>query len=67
ERNPRKSYLFYGHKGPLGYTSSRQRFIDYLDKAGLADKRYTLHCLRHYAELKIMPSNTFNLGGSLAL
>jgi len=47
ERNPRKSYLFYGHKGPLGYTSSRQRFIDYLDKAGLADKRYTLHCLRH--------------------
>ena len=47
ERNPRKSYLFYGHRGPLGYTSSRQRFIDYLDKAGLAGKGYTLHCLRH--------------------
>jgi len=47
ERNPSKSYLFYGRRGPLGYTSSRQRFIDYLDKAELAGKGYTLHCLRH--------------------
>lgn len=47
ERDPKRSYLFYGQKGPLGYTISRQRFIGYLEKAGLADKGYTLHCLRH--------------------
>jgi len=47
ERNPSKSYLFYGQRGPLGYTASRDRFINYLEKAGLAEKGYTLHCLRH--------------------
>jgi len=47
QRNPSKSYLFYGLRGPLGYTASRDRFIYYLEKAGLADKGYTLHCLRH--------------------
>ena len=47
QRNPSKSYLFYGQRGPLGYTASRDRFIHYLGKAGLADKGYTLHCLRH--------------------
>ena len=47
ERKPSKSYLFYGLRGPLGYTASRDRFIHYLEKAGLSAKRYTLHCLRH--------------------
>ena len=47
ERDPHKSYLFYGHRGPLGYTASRDRFIKYLEKAELANKGYTLHCLRH--------------------
>ncbi len=47
QRNPRKSYLFYGRSGPLGYTGARGRFIKYLEKAGLAGKGYTLHCLRH--------------------
>jgi site-specific recombinase XerD len=47
QRNPCKSYLFYGQRGPLGYTASRDRFIHNLGKAGLADKGYTLHCLRH--------------------
>jgi site-specific recombinase XerD len=47
ERNPSKSYLFYGRRGPLGYTASRDRFIKYLGKAGLTEKGYTLHCLRH--------------------
>jgi integrase/recombinase XerD len=47
KRNPRKSYLFYGRRGPLGYTGVRQRFIDHLGKAGLSEKGYTLHCLRH--------------------
>ncbi len=46
-RNPRKSYLFYGQRGPLCYTASRERFINYLKKAGLTEKGYTLHCLRH--------------------
>lgn len=47
QRNQKKSYLFYGLKGPLGYTASRARFKRILQKAGLADKGYTLHCLRH--------------------
>jgi len=47
KRNPHKAYLFYGRSGPLGYTGVRQRFIDHLDKAGIAEKGYTLHCLRH--------------------
>jgi integrase/recombinase XerD len=47
QRKPQKSYLFYGLRGPLGYTASRDRFIHYLEKAGLTDKGYTLHCLRH--------------------
>jgi site-specific recombinase XerD len=47
KRNPRESYLFYGRSGPLGYTGVRQRFINFLDKADLTAKGYTLHCLRH--------------------
>ena len=47
QRHPGKSYLFYGQRGPLGYTASRDRFIHYLEKSGLAEKGYTLHCLRH--------------------
>jgi integrase/recombinase XerD len=46
-RNERKSYLFYGRYGPLGYTIVRERFIRYLHRAGLSNKRYTLHSLRH--------------------
>lgn len=47
QRKPQKSYLFYGQRGPLGYTASRDRFIHYLEKAELTKKGYTLHCLRH--------------------
>jgi len=47
QRNHKKSYLFYGLKGPLGYSICRERFKRVLQKAGLADKGYTLHCLRH--------------------
>jgi integrase/recombinase XerD len=47
ERKPSKSYLFYGLRGPLGYTASCSRFKHYLEMAGLADKGYTPHCLRH--------------------
>ena len=43
-----KQYLFYGRgSAPLSYESARGMFIKYLDKAGLAYSRYTLHCLRH--------------------
>ncbi|MFC1798633.1 tyrosine-type recombinase/integrase [Thermodesulfobacteriota bacterium] len=42
------TYLFYGHKGrPLCYEAAREMFIKYLTKAGLSQKGYTLHCLRH--------------------
>ena len=47
KRNPGKSYLFYGRSGASCYTTSRDRFMRYLKKAGLSDKGYTLHCLRH--------------------
>jgi site-specific recombinase XerD len=47
KRNPRKSYLFYGRSGPLSYTGVRAQFVKYLERAGLAGKGYTLHCLRH--------------------
>ena len=41
-------FLFYGHKGrPLGYEAAREKFQKYLAKAGLSQKGYTLHCLRH--------------------
>lgn len=42
------AYLFYGHKGrALCYEAAREMFIKYLTKAGLLQKGYTLHCLRH--------------------
>ena len=40
--------MFYGQKkGPLSYEAARVLFIKYLAQAGLSDKGYTLHCLRH--------------------
>ncbi len=47
KRNDQKSYLFYGLKGGLGYTAVLEQFRSVLAKAGLSDKGYTLHCLRH--------------------
>jgi len=47
-RNRSRIYLFYGFKGtPLTYVAAWYCFSKYLKKAGLADKGYTLHCLRH--------------------
>lgn len=46
-RNSHKAYVFYGHAGPLSYTSARRIFTKYMDKANLSHKGYTLHCLRH--------------------
>ena len=47
QRNRKKAYLFYGQHGPLGYTVASNRLKRILKKAGLSDKGYTLHCLRH--------------------
>ena len=42
------AYLFYGHKGgALCYEAAREMFHNYLIKAGLSQRGYTLHCLRH--------------------
>jgi integrase/recombinase XerD len=48
KRNPQQELLFYGWGGkPLSYTAARMMFVRYLNKAGVADKGYTLHSLRH--------------------
>ncbi len=47
-RDKNKEFLFYGQgRGPLCYSSGRYLFVKYLDKAGLLQKGYTVHCLRH--------------------
>ncbi len=47
-RNPEIANVFYGHgRQSLGYTASRSVLQKYLEKAGLAGRRYTLHSLRH--------------------
>ena len=47
-RTYQSDYIFYGQgAGPLCYEAARARFRSCIDKAGLSDKGYTLHCLRH--------------------
>ena len=47
-RDTFKEHLFYGRgSNALSYESARMVFIKYLEQAGLAHSRYTLHCLRH--------------------
>jgi integrase/recombinase XerD len=47
-REARGPYPFYGRSGGrLSYNGARLMFKRNLDKAGLAHKGYTLHCLRH--------------------
>jgi integrase/recombinase XerD len=48
ERDPQKQQLFYGRgRDSLSYTAARVMFLKHLEKAGLAEKGYSLHCLRH--------------------
>ena len=47
ERDKQKPFLFYGQKGGLTYSAARVRVIKYFKKAGLSEKGYTIHCLRH--------------------
>ncbi len=47
-RDRQCKFLFCGRYGrPLGYEAARGMFKVCLNKAGLAHKGYTLHCLRH--------------------
>ena len=47
-RTYQSKFIFYGRDvGPLCYEAAREMFKNYLNKAGLAHKGYTLHCLRH--------------------
>jgi site-specific recombinase XerD len=48
KRDQKKGVLFYGRGGDrLGYSSARYLFVKYLRKAGLEDRGYTVHSLRH--------------------
>lgn len=48
ERDPRKEFLFYAQgRETMCYTTARMIFEKHRDRAGLAHKRYSLHCLRH--------------------
>ena len=48
KRKPQRDYLFYGlqHRH-LGYTQARNIFMKYIGNAGLQNKGYTIHSLRH--------------------
>jgi integrase/recombinase XerD len=47
-RSRQSRYIFYGYRaGALSYQAVRVMFNAYLQKTGLADRGYTLHCLRH--------------------
>ena len=49
ERDKRKDHLFHGrgNRETIGYETARVMFRTYMEKAGLAYKGYTMHCLRH--------------------
>jgi integrase/recombinase XerD len=47
-RDKNKEFVFYGQSnGHLCYSTGRGLFVKYLKKAGLEQKGYTVHCLRH--------------------
>jgi len=47
-RDPNKEFVFYGRDNkPICYSTGRSRFVKYIQKAGLEQKGYTVHCLRH--------------------
>jgi len=47
-RDKNKEFIFYGQSnGHLCYSTGRGLFMKYLKKAGLDQKGYTVHCLRH--------------------
>jgi len=47
-RNENREFVFYGQSnGHLCYSTGRSLFVKYLKKAGLDQRGYTVHCLRH--------------------
>jgi integrase/recombinase XerD len=47
-RDPLKELLFYGQgRQSMCYEAARSMFNKYLQRAGLENRGYTLHCLRH--------------------
>ncbi len=47
-KDKNKEFVFYGRSnGHLCYSTGRGLFVKYLKKAGLDQKGYTVHCLRH--------------------
>jgi integrase len=47
-RDPNQEFVFPGRGNkPLCYSTGRSRFVKYIQKAGLEEKGYTVHCLRH--------------------
>jgi len=47
-RDKNKEFIFYGQgNGHICYSTGRGLFVKYLKKAGLDQKGYTVHCLRH--------------------
>jgi integrase/recombinase XerD len=47
KRDTTRDYLFYGFRGQLCYTAARNIFVKYLREAGLLNKGYMIHSLRH--------------------
>lgn len=48
KRDSQKPFIFYGMgRNRLTYAGARVMFCQYLQKANLSHKGYTLHCLRH--------------------
>ena len=47
KRNPCEEYLVYTRAETMSYSTARTIFLRYMVKAGLADKGYSLHTLRH--------------------
>ena len=47
-RDPNQEFVFYGRSNkPICYSTGRSRFVKCIQKAGLEQKGYTVHCLRH--------------------
>jgi len=47
-RDPNQMFVFHGRGNkPICYSTGRSRFVKYIQKAGLEEKGYTVHCLRH--------------------
>jgi len=47
KRNPWEEHLIYTRTDTMSYSTARTIFKRYITKAGLADKGYSLHTLRH--------------------